>query len=312
MNGQMYLPEGCLIDTAENRILTSSRQGLEKAMKEGKILEGYATSCRGDGLDLTVNLGCAVGIIPREEATHDRGGSPRDIAVITRVGRPVAFVITRIWEDGQRLMATLSRRKAQKMCYENYISKLCPGDIIKCSVTHLDTFGAFVDIGCGIVSLLSVDCISVSRIAHPSDRLKKGQILYCVVKSVDRESGRIYMTLRELLGTWEENAAAFEVGSTVVGIVRSIESYGVFVELSPNLAGLAERREGVQVGDGCSVYIKSIIKDRMKVKLSLVDTFTNPVPKSPVYFTDPEKTKHISYWKYSPEGAQKHIETVFE
>ncbi|MGL0910084.1 hypothetical protein ACSTB0_13670, partial [Faecalibacterium wellingii] len=42
-----------------------------------------------------------------------------------------------------------------------------------------------------------------------------------------------------LLGTWEENAAGFTVGETVVGIVRSVEEYGTFIEIAPNLAGLA-------------------------------------------------------------------------
>lgn len=60
------------------------------------------------------------------------------------------------------------------------------------------------------------------------------------------EDGRICLSQRELLGTWEENASLFEQGETVAGIVRSVEDYGIFVELTPNLAGLAEFREGVR------------------------------------------------------------------
>ena len=147
---------------------------------------------------------------------------------------------------------------------KHYIKHLSAGDILTARVTHLEPFGAFVDVGCGVPSLLSVDCISVSRISHPRDRLACGMTVPVVVKCINRESERIYVTLRELLGTWAENVSAFEAGQTVTGIVRSIESYGVFVELAPNLAGLAEIYEGAEAGEKCSVYIKSIMPEKMK------------------------------------------------
>ncbi len=315
MKEKTYLPEGYLINTAENKHYLSSEKMLEKAMREERILEGVAQYCRGDKLELFVDLGCAVGIIPRNEAVLEKDGedSPRDIAIITRVGRPVCFVITDLYTENGKLHATLSRKKAQEMCRRNRLSKLMPGDIIPCGVTHLDPFGAFVDIGCGIVSLLSVDCISVSRISHPSDRLRKGDFINAAVKSIDCETGRIYMTLRELLGTWEENASEFEIGSTVMGCVRSIEDYGVFVELSPNLAGLAEKHDGVEVGDVCAVYIKNIIYERMKIKLSIIDSYRRDTePKELKYYIDPDTTPHISHWKYSPDNCRRVIETVFD
>ena len=80
------------------------------------------------------------------------------------------------------------------------------------------------------------------------------------------------MTLKELLGTWEENAALFSAGETVPGIIRSIETYGIFVELTPNLTGLAELKEGVSVNENAAVYIKSIIPERMKIKLVILDS----------------------------------------
>lgn len=54
----------------------------------------------------------------------------------------------------------------------------------------------------------------------------------------------------------------FSTGETVGGIVRSIEPYGIFIELAPNLAGLAEPRENVRVGQAASVYIKALIPEK--------------------------------------------------
>ena len=209
-------------------------------------------------------------------------------------------------------MAILSRRSVQKDCAEEYISTLAPGDIISATVTHMESFGAFLDIGCGIVSLLSIDAMSVSRITHPRDRLRVGDRVSVIVKSID-ESGRIYVTQRELFGTWEENAARFRAGETVAGIVRSIEPYGVFVELAPNLAGLAELKGEVEVGDTAAVYIKSILPDKMKVKLVIIDTQKESEKrKRPEYFIDVEHTSHISYWRYSPAECKKTVETHFD
>ncbi|MBQ0125468.1 MAG: 30S ribosomal protein S1, partial [Clostridiales bacterium] len=128
-------------------------------------------------------------------------------------------------------------------------------------------------------------------------------------KSID-ESGRIFVSHKELLGTWEENAANFEIGHTVAGIIRSVEPYGIFVELTPNLAGLAEYREGVSVGEKATVYIKNIIPDKMKVKLIIVDS--ESVCDEPHGISYYENGTHIKRWKYSPDECPKIIETVFE
>ena len=157
--------------------------------------------------------------------------------------------------DG-RTAAMLSRAQAQKRCFEDRVSRLVPGDIIPVRVTHLESFGAFVDIGCGLVALMTVDTLSVSRISHPRERVAVGEKLWAAVRDVGDNGSRIYMSLRELLGTWEENAALFSPAQTVTGTVRSVEEYGVFVELMPNLCGLAELRDGAAPGKHCAVYIQ--------------------------------------------------------
>lgn len=318
MKSYPYLPEGMLGKTPENRAALASAEALRRAMEEGRILEAPALLCDGR-MRLHVELGCMRGIMEREETVWCRPGEKvKDIAVITRVGKPVAFKVLRIGEEDGEPVAFLSRRAAEEECANAFFETLSPGDLIPAKVTHLETYGAFVDVGCGLSSLLSIDCISVSRISHPRDRLANGMNLTVAVKSIDRELCRIFVTLKELLGTWEENAARFEAGQTVVGRVRSIEPYGIFVELAPNLAGLAELRNNAgqpvrtAVGDLAAVYIKSILPERMKVKLVIVDSYASPeFPEPPKYFIDPKSTAHISYWEYSPASSAKLIETVF-
>lgn len=317
MNYSCYLPEGRNLYTQENLLCTSSILGLERAMRGGRILEGRVVLCDGD-LDLHVELGEIEGIIPREECVLcGEGESVKDIAIISRVGKPVCFKVLALDTSGATPRAILSRRAAQAECRSLYLNSLLPGDIIPATVTHLDTFGAFVDIGCGICSLLSIDCISVSRISHPSDRLGVGAQLSVAVRSNDLQTGRIYVTLKELLGTWQENARGFCTGQTVSGVVRSIEEYGVFVELTPNLAGLAEPRSDdptlrdVRVGDGVSVYIKSIIPEKMKIKLVLIDYAPCPTTGELKYYVNPTQITHLDRWQYSPIDCPKIVETMF-
>ena len=314
-----YLPEGCLLNTPENQEYISSISGLERAFVEGKILESTVSFC-DSSFRLHIELNGITGIMDKEETLYCREGEhSKDIAIITRVGKPISFKVIGFRRENGIIVAVLSRRKAQEKCQKEYLSSLCAGDIICARVTHLESFGAFVDIGCGLSSLLTVDSISVSRISHPRDRLSVGEEIYVVVKSRDEQSGRLYVSMKELLGTWEENAREFEVGQTVLGIVRSIEDYGVFIELAPNLAGLAEIRsdtrdtEIAKIGAHTAVYIKSILPDRMKIKLVLIDSYRQSAPQiKHRYFIDCESVKHISRWVYSPATSSKIIESVFE
>ena len=307
-----YAPEGNLITSYENHELISSMKGLEKALERQIILEAPAILC-DHNFNLHVALGSKIrGIIPREEVQYSTREETKDIAILTRVGKPVCFKVIGFEKgfDGETV-AVLSRKSAQKECTLNYIEALEPGDIIPTKITHLENFGAFVDIGCGIISLLSIDSISVSRIDHPSARLSVGDFVYTVIKSID-DAGRIYVSLRELLGSWEENAALFNEGQTVMGIIRSVENYGIFVELKPNLAGLAEYKDDVAPGQVAAVYIKSIIPEKMKIKLIIIDAHNAPTPCTPPeYFIDTESVTHINSWVYSPPSSKKIIESIF-
>ena len=308
------MPEGGLIFTPKNHEYISSMDGLEAAQERGVILEAGVILC-DHSFNLHIDLGPRMrAIIPRDEVQYVRDGEEiKDIAILTRVGKTVCFKVKGFEKSASgEYVAILSRREAQMECMLNYISTLIPGDIIPTKITHLENFGAFVDIGCGITSLLSIDSISVSRIAHPSARLCVGDMIHTVVKSIDSK-GRIYVSERELLGSWNENASLFNEGQTVKGIIRSVESYGVFIELRPNLAGLAEYRDDVHPGQTAAVYIKSIIPEKMKIKLIIIDSQdAEEYPEQLEYFIDTENVTHIDYWQYSPPNCKRIIESVFD
>ena len=305
MNG--FFPEGWNGTAAEGK-KAFTPSALTEAQSKQTVLESTVTMCDAEH-NLIVDLGCMRGIIPREEgAIGISDGSTLDIALISRVGKPVSFVITEIKVDEfGRPCAYLSRKCAQELCKKYITGSKKTGDVINAKVTHLESFGAFCDIGCGNAALLPIDAISVSRISHPRDRFKVGDDIRVIIKSI-ADDGRITLSHKELLGTWEENAAMFSPGQTVTGVIRSVEDYGVFVELTPNLAGLAEPRPDVFIGQQASVYIKSIIREKMKIKLIIIDSFDSDYTPPIKYFFSGDK---LDEWDYSPNDCFKRISTRF-
>ena len=265
---------------------------LRAAMASGEILQATALAF-DTRRQLRFELGGVKAVMPFAQcADGAETGTVRDIAVLTRVGRPTCFVIEGLDtdEDGAPCYR-LSRAKAQQLCKAEYLDTLSPGDILPCTVTHIEPFGAFCDVGCGISALLPIDCMSVSRISSPADRVSVGQQILCAIKNRDAQ-GRFVLTIRELLG-----------------IVRSVEEYGTFVEIAPNLAGLAESCTGLAPGQAVSVYIKNILPEKMKIKLVIVNHALSQSHRFELRYFVTEG--HLDRWVYSTPECPKRIETDF-
>ena len=146
------------------------------------------------------------------------------------------------------------------------------GQVVSGTVTQIQKYGAFIKLEQGDTGLAYIEDLSVARIKSPEERLKIGQNVKVVVKSIDRDMQRITLSYKEMLGTWEENAEKFTEGATVKGIVRETEKdkNGIFIELAPNLVGLAEYKPGIEYGTPVDVYIKRIIPEKHKVKLIII------------------------------------------
>ena len=288
-----YPPEGRLLHTPENRAACASAGGLRRAMEEGAVLEGVAQLCDGDH-SLLVSVGPFTGRIPRQEAALGISeGTTREIAILSRVGKPVACTVTGVGEEGEVL---LSRRRAQELALTALMA-LPAGTVLPAVVTHLEGFGAFVDVGCGVTSMIGIENCSVSRIAHPDRRFVPGQAIYALLTGRDRDLGRLYLSHKELLGTWAENAAAFASGMTVAGWVRGVKPYGTFVELAPNLTGLADQTEGLAEDDRVSVYVKAIQPTRRKIKLTVLEKLPEAMQPAPFsyFITDGQ----LVNWDYA-------------
>ena len=243
----------------------------EETEETKDILQGIVKNCDKD-YNLHVELKNGMhGIIPRQEIEAiniDEKGFPKENLCIGKVHKYVQFKLKE--KDGDKLI--FSRKDVQQEVLNSVKTDLKVGDNIKGIVKNITPYGAFIDIGGGVVGLAYIEDLSVARIKTPYERLKIGQNVNIVVKSINRETGKLNLSYKDTLGTWEENAKKFSVGMNTKGIIRETEKNknGIFIELTPNLVGMAEYKEGLKYGEKVDLYIKKIDYDKKKVKVVLL------------------------------------------
>ena len=256
MNTFIFSPEGWERESITNR---------------KDILQGIVEDCDKD-YNLHVKLDNGLeGIIPREEVEAinlDKNGFPKTNLCVGKVHKYVQFKVKE--KDGDNFI--LSRKDVQKDVLNCIKTDLQVGQIVNGIVKNITPYGAFVDIGGGVVGLVHIEDLSVARIKTPFERVKIGQKLNIVVKYIDRDTGKVNLSYKELLGTWEENVHNFETGMKTKGIVRETEKNkkGIFIELAPNLVGMSEYKEGLNYGEKIDVKIKKIDYDKKKIKLIIM------------------------------------------
>lgn len=267
MNTFKIIPEGWV-----NEKLDLDEDGLQKYIHSGKTLQGIVEQC-DENYNLHVRLGKNLeGIIPRTEVEAinvEEGGIPKTNLCTGKVDKFVQFKVKNLSAES---VAILSRKEVQEEALNWVKSELQEGQEVIGIVKSIKPYGAFIEIGGGVVGLAHIEDLSVARIKTPYERLKIGQKLKIVVKSIDRRTGKVVLSYKEILGTWEENIKHFKQGTQVRGIVRETEKNknGIFIELAPNLVGMAEYEDGFFYGQKVEVYIKKIDKSKRKIKLSIL------------------------------------------
>ena len=267
MNTFQFLPEGW-----NENLSNIQSENIEQYINHKDILQGIVEECDSN-FNLHVQLGNNVmGIMPRKEVEGihvEQNGLPRENLCTGKVHKYVQFKINGLNEEN---IPILSRRCVQEEVMEAVKNELSVGDRVSGIVKNITPYGAFIEIGGGVVGLAHIEDLSVARIKTPYERLKIGQKVQIVIKSIDRTDGKISLSYKENYGTWEENADKFQIGQKVKGIVRETEKNknGIFIELLPNLVGMSEFKTGLEYGQEVDVCIKKIDYDKRKIKLFII------------------------------------------
>ncbi|MEN6503620.1 MAG: 30S ribosomal protein S1 [Planctomycetaceae bacterium] len=200
---------------------------------------------------------------------------------LVKVGDEVEVVVLNIEKGKQEL--SLGMRQAEGNPWTVVKEKYPPGTVITGTVRSLTTFGAFIEIEPGIDGMLHISDMSwTKKISHPSEMLKKGDEVQCVVLAVDEEKMRVSLGIKQLtedpwLRTIPEH---YLPGQVVKGTITKLTNFGAFVELEDDLEGLLHiselsdqkvdsPKDIVKIGDEVEVKILSVDGEDRKIRLSL-------------------------------------------
>jgi len=171
--------------------------------------------------------------------------------------------------DPERGRLVLSQRAAQAGpgCRTALLAQLQPGNRVSGVVTNITRFGVFVELG-GIAGLIHVSELSWGRVRHPSDAVCCGQSVEVKVLSVDRDQGRVALSLKDLLpDPWQTVEDRYRVGEIVEGVVTNVVRFGAFVGLEQGLEGLIHVSE---FGEGSFLHARNIVQEGEQVRARVV------------------------------------------
>ena len=199
-------------------------------------------------------------------------------------GRTMTFKIVEMDKEKNRLIlshrAVIQEEKAAQK--DEVLENLKAGQVLEGTVQRLASFGAFVDIG-GVDGLVHISQLSHEHVDKVADVLKEGDKVNVKVLSVDRDSERISLSIKDTLpGPWEGIEERAPKGSIFEGVVKRLVSYGAFVEVLPGVEGLVHisrishkhigtPHDVLQEGQKVQVKVLDVNADEKRLSLSIKD-----------------------------------------
>lgn len=247
---------------------------IQKDYEEGNIIEAPVTNVVKGGLVVDVGV---------------RGFVPASMVEVFFVddfseykGKTMTFKIIEIEPSENRLILSHKavaeeENEAKK---EEVLANLVEGETVTGTVARLTNFGAFIDLG-GVDGLVHISEISYGHVNEPSDELNVGEEVQVKILSVNKEEGRISLSIKDTLpGPWDDIEERAKAGAILEGEVKRLTSFGAFVEVFPGVEGLvhisqishnhiATPHEVLTVGEKIKVKVLSVSPEEQRLSLSI-------------------------------------------
>jgi small subunit ribosomal protein S1 len=199
---------------------------------------------------------------------------------VVKVGDTVEVVVLEVKPSERRISLGIKQLEADP--WTTVEQRYSIGSVVEGRVRKLTDFGAFIEIEEGIDGLVHISDLSwTKRVKHPSEMLKKGQLVQAVILSIDASNRRLSLGIKQLQpDAWETFFRAHQVGDMVRGRVCRNSTFGAFVELAPGVEGLCHNSEipsserkkeesGLPVGEEHDFKIIKLNEAERKIGLSL-------------------------------------------
>src|SRR5690606_30896634 len=179
-----------------------------------------------------------------------------------RIGETLSLRVIELNEEQNRLI--LSERAARALPGEraDLLTRLRVGDTCSGHITNLCEFGAFVDLG-GVEGLIHISELSWGRVGHPSDILTRGQFVEVYVLDVNKDAGRIALSLKRLHpDPWETVHERYHIGETVTGVITNVVDFGAFARIEEGLEGLIHVSE---LAEGHFLHPRNVVQEGQEI-----------------------------------------------
>ena len=274
------------IDPANNRLSLGIKQMYEdpwvwagRELEKDMVVRGIVTSLTNFGVFVELKEGLE-GLIHSSELSWAK--KPPHPKEVLKKGQEVDSVVLDI--DLERKRLSLGLKQLLPNPWDNLTSNVRKGNVLEGKVTGITKYGAFVEVEAGIEGLIHIGDITWDeKVKDPTHLLKKGQVVKYIIIDVNRETQRISCGLKQLQeNPFESIKKKYPVGVIITGKIKSVVSFGIFVELEPGYEGLVHVS---QIPDGKNIKLEEIYKagevikavvlkiepDSKKISLSIKD-----------------------------------------
>jgi len=285
------------VNNLRRSIILSRREAVQKErdvakdriwqeLKIGNVASGTVKAITDFGA--FIDLGGVDGLLHITDMSWSKISHPSEIVAL---GDKIEVVILNLDKDAGKISLGLKQRLPDP--WSDIVSKYTVGAKVKGKVVNILPYGVFVELEKGIEGLIHVSEISwTKRINNPQEMFAVGDMLETQIISVDKDSRRISLSLKQLeQNPWLEVEAKYAPGATVSGKVRGFTDYGAFVELDNSLEGMihvsdmswtkriAHPQDVLKKGHKIDVVVLSVDAQNRRIALGLKQLQENPWPK---------------------------------
>lgn len=203
-----------------------------------------------------------------------------DPTEVVNKGDEVEAIVLAVQKEEGKI--SLGIKQMERNPWDDVEARHPVGSSVKAEIKSLTNYGAFVEIEPGIEGLIHISDISwIKKVSHPSEIFKKGDFVDAVILSIDKESKKITLGVKQLsTNPWESIQETIPVNSLVKGKVSKITAFGAFVELDNGIEALihvtelSDRAFGkvedvISVGDDVTAKVIKLDPEHKKVALSI-------------------------------------------
>jgi len=239
-------------------------QDVDTKYKAGDKLKGKIVNILPYGVFVELEKGIE-GLIHVSEVSWSKRVT--NLGELFAVGDTVETQVLNVDRDARRI--SLSVKHLEQNPWVDAEAKYPAGTRIQGKVRGFTDYGAFIELDGNLEGMIHISDMSwTKRISHPQDLLKKGQKVDVVILSVDTQSHRITLGLKQLQDNpWPEIASKYPLETVLEAEVVTINDFGVFVKIEEDLEGLVYANE---IDKEVSSQLK--VGDKLQVKIIKVDT----------------------------------------